>query len=252
LFTFGSQKMKCSNNYKAQNTSFMTKSFRIFILLALIFNVGYAQKPVKVKGLKTFNDSVSYCLGISIAKSINDWGMQDITPGLISQGLNDALAKKAEPFTDDQAEALITKFVQIAKEKESEASLKEANDYMAVNGKKEGIVSLPSGLQYKILQDGTGAYPLATDNVTVHYKGMLTDSTQFDSSYDRGEPATFPLNRVIPGWIEALQLMKVGSKWIIFLPPGLAYGTNPPQGSPIKPNAVLVFEIELLGIEKAE
>ena len=132
----------------------------------------------------------------------------------------------------------------------AEESKKVGADFLAANAKKPGVKATQSGLQYKVLTEGTGPMPKETEVVKVHYRGTLTDGTVFDSSYERGEPATFPVNRVIQGWIEALQLMKVGSKWQVAIPSAMAYGENPPPGSPIPPNAVLLFDIELLGIEK--
>ncbi len=127
---------------------------------------------------------------------------------------------------------------------------RKAETYLAANGKKPGVTVLPDGLQYKVLKQGTGPVPKATDTVKVHYAGTLTNGTEFDSSIKRNEPAVFPVNGVIKGWTEALQRMKVGSKWQLVIPADLAYGANPPPGAPIPPNAVLVFEVELLGIEK--
>jgi len=125
---------------------------------------------------------------------------------------------------------------------------KEGEVFLAENKKKKGVITLPSGLQYQVIKEGTGKIPKATDTVTTHYRGTLIDGTEFDSSYKRGEPASFPVNGVIKGWTEALQLMKVGSKWQLFIPSNLAYG---PQGAgqAIGPNATLIFEIELLSIK---
>jgi FKBP-type peptidyl-prolyl cis-trans isomerase FklB len=126
-------------------------------------------------------------------------------------------------------------------------NLKEGKAFLAENGKKEGVTTLPSGLQYKVIREGTGVSPKATDNVTVHYKGTLIDGTEFDSSYKRNEPATFRTDRVIPGWTEALQLMKPGGRWQLFIPANLAYGERG-AGSRIGPNSALVFEVELVKV----
>jgi FKBP-type peptidyl-prolyl cis-trans isomerase FklB len=142
--------------------------------------------------------------------------------------------------------------VQTAKKQESSAAVaeknkKEGEDFLAVNKKKEGVIALPSGLQYRVLKEGKGKSPKATDNVTVHYRGTLIDGTEFDSSYKRGQPATFPLNRVIRGWTEALQLMKEGAKWELVIPSNLAYGERG-AGAIIGSNALLIFEVELLAV----
>jgi FKBP-type peptidyl-prolyl cis-trans isomerase FklB len=131
----------------------------------------------------------------------------------------------------------------------AEKNKKEGEAFLAGNKKKQGVITMPSGLQYKIMTDGKGKSPKATDMVTVNYKGTLIDGTEFDSSYKRGQPATFNVNGVIPGWTEALQLMKEGSKWQLFVPSNLAYGERG-AGGPIGPNAVLIFEVELISIKK--
>jgi len=133
------------------------------------------------------------------------------------------------------------------KNEKSSANLKAGQDFLAANKQKPGVTSLPSGLQYEIITEGTGIKPGAKSNVTCHYHGMLIDGTVFDSSVKRGQPATFPLNRVISGWTEGLQLMGVGSKWRFFIPPNLAYGDRQ-TGSDIGPNSTLIFEVELLGV----
>lgn len=130
----------------------------------------------------------------------------------------------------------------------AEENLSQGEEFLAENGKREGVISLPSGLQYEVIQDGNGDVPTATNTVVTHYRGTLISGVEFDSSYSRGEPASFPVNRVIPGWTEALQLMSVGSKWKLFIPSNLAYGEQG-AGKVIEPNATLIFEIELLGIQ---
>lgn len=138
----------------------------------------------------------------------------------------------------------------MAKQREqAESSGKAGVDFLAANKEKEGVITLESGLQYKVLKSGDGESPSLNDTVVTHYRGTLIDGTEFDSSYNRGEPATFPVTGVISGWTEALQLMKVGDKWQLFIPSELAYGANPRAGGPIPPHAALIFEIELLGIE---
>jgi len=167
----------------------------------------------------------------------------------------------AKPLlTDDEAKAAMVALQAELRKKgeekmlvQGEANKKEGDTFLAENKTKEGVVALPSGLQYKILKEGTGPKPAATDTVVCQYKGTLLDNTEFDSSYKRGQAATFPVSGVIKGWTEALQLMPVGSKWQLFIPPDLAYGARGGPGGGIGPNATLVFEVELVSIQpKAE
>jgi FKBP-type peptidyl-prolyl cis-trans isomerase len=158
-------------------------------------------------------------------------------------------------LTDDEAKsAMVAIQADLRKKQEAkmavvgDANKKEGDEFLAQNKTKEGVVTLPSGLQYKILKEGTGPKPSASDSVVCNYKGTLIDNTEFDSSYKRGQPATFPVGQVIKGWTEALQLMPVGSKWQVFVPSDLAYGPRAPGGT-IGPNATLIFEIELLSIQ---
>ena len=201
-------------------------------------------------------DKLCYTLGVNVAKTFQ---MLSAKPNLevLNKAINDVLDNKELAMTDEEMQNCIRTFQQNLMEaqmkKREEDAVKneeEAKKFLEENKTKEGVVALPSGLQYKILKEGNGPKPKETDSVTVHYKGTLLDGTQFDSSYDRGEPVTFPLNRVIKGWTEALQLMPVGSKWQIFIPPNLAYGKDGNQRIP--PNALLQFEVELLEIKPAE
>jgi FKBP-type peptidyl-prolyl cis-trans isomerase len=159
-------------------------------------------------------------------------------------------------LTEDEARAALMQLQKEMQEKqqakaaaEGDANKKEGEAFLAANKGKEGVVTLPSGLQYKILTPGTGPKPTATDSVVCNYKGTLINGTEFDSSYKRGEPATFPVTGVIKGWTEALQLMPVGSKWQLFIPSDLAYGARGTPGGPIGPNATLIFEVELMSIK---
>ncbi len=179
----------------------------------------------------------------------------DVDPNLIFQGLKDALAGGKTLLTDDEAKAALTalqaevnKRQQEKMEALGEANKKEGEAFFAANKTKEGVVTLPSGLQYKILQAGTGPKPTASDTVVCNYRGTLLNGTEFDSSYKRGQPATFEVGQVIHGWTEALQLMPVGSKWQLFIPSDLAYGARG-AGPVIGPNATLIFEVELLSIQ---
>jgi FKBP-type peptidyl-prolyl cis-trans isomerase FklB len=177
---------------------------------------------------------------------------------LLLEGFKDALTDSKTRLTTEEAQAVL-KEVGAELQKEQQAKMKEAADknktdgeaFLASNKEKEGVVVLPSGLQYKILTEGNGPKPTANDTVVCNYKGTLINGTEFDSSYKRGKPATFPVGRVIKGWTEALQLMPVGSKWQLFIPADLAYGANG-AGGDIGPNATLIFEVDLLSIQSNE
>ena len=202
----------------------------------------------------TDKDKQSYAIGENIGHSLKSDGL-DVDPNIVAQGLKDAMTGAKSQMSDAEmqdamgklrAQAMARK--QAEMQQAGEANKKAGEQFLAANKAKEGVVTLPSGLQYKILTAGTGSKPAATDTVTVNYRGTLVDGTEFDSSYKRGEPATFGVNQVIKGWTEALQLMPVGSKWQLVLPPDLAYGSNG-AGNAIGPDSTLVFEVELLSIK---
>ena len=204
--------------------------------------------------LKTQKDKASYAVGLGLGKSLKRDGV-DVDPAIVSRGLRDALAGGKTLLTDDEVKTTMTA-VQADVRKRQEAKLQVAGEtnkqegeaFLAANKTQEGVVALPSGLQYKVLKEGTGPKPAATDSVVCNYRGTLLNNTEFDSSYKRGQPITLPVNGVIKGWTEALQLMSVGSKWQLFVPSELAYGARGAGGA-IGPNATLVFEIELLSIQ---
>jgi len=202
-------------------------------------------------------DKVSYFLGMSVGTSIMQQGYE-INMDPFMQGINDVLNGKDSVLSQDEMNSVMALLQQQAMARqqamETQMQAEAAKNqeaglaFLEKNKANADVVSLPSGLQYKILRPGEGASPTLTDTVVAHYKGTLVDGTQFDSSYDRGEPSAFPVQGVIAGWTEALQLMKVGAKWQLFIPGDLAYG---PQGRPsIPPNAVLIFEVELIEIQK--
>jgi FKBP-type peptidyl-prolyl cis-trans isomerase FklB len=217
-----------------------------------------AKKPA-VLTLKTQKDKASYAIGLNIGKSMHKDSV-DIDPSILLRGLKDGLAGSKPLLTDDEARAaMVTLQSEMRKKQEEkmlvqgEANKKEGETFLADNKTKDGVVTLPSGLQYKILKEGAGPKPAATDTVVCNYKGTLLDNTEFDSSYKRGQPATFLVSGVIKGWTEALQLMPVGSKWQLFVPSELAYGARGGPGGGIGPNATLIFEVELTSIQpKAE
>jgi len=203
---------------------------------------------------KTQKEKVSYAIGVSMGSSIKDFA-EDIDLAILASGIKDTIAAKPQ-MTEAQIREVLMAFQKEAMAKQAEKgksqgvkNVKEGEDFLAANAKKDGIKVLPSGLQYKVIKEGEGEVPKPADTVTTHYKGTLLDGSEFDSSYSRNEPATFPVKGVIPGWTEALQLMKVGSKWQLFVPSKLAYGEQG-AGGKIGPNATLIFEVELLSIKK--
>ena len=212
-----------------------------------------AAKPKPVT-LTTQKDKVSYAVGMSMAKTLQRDSL-DVNPDILVKGLRDVLAGNKPLLTDEQASATLSALQQEMRAKQQEkaqqaglSNKKEGDDFLAANKGKDGVVTLPSGLQYKILKQGTGPKPAASDSVVCNYRGTLINGTEFDSSYKRGQPATFPVGGVIKGWTEALQLMPVGSKWQLFVPSDLAYGARG-AGQDIGPNATLIFEVELISIQ---
>jgi FKBP-type peptidyl-prolyl cis-trans isomerase len=208
--------------------------------------------------LKTQKEKFSYALGMNTAKRMGDGLKKQSVPfdaAIFLRGMKDGFAGGKTLLTDEQAQAVLTEMQKQVHEQQqakaqqaSEGNKKEGDAFLAANKGKTGVVTLASGLQYKILTEGTGPKPTTSDSVVCNYRGTLIDGKEFDSSYKRGQPATFPVTGVIKGWTEALQLMPVGSKWQLFIPPDLAYGDRG-AGGDIGPGATLVFEIELLSIE---
>jgi FKBP-type peptidyl-prolyl cis-trans isomerase len=194
--------------------------------------------------LKNQKDKVSYMIGMDIGMNLRKQSI-DVDLGILGRGIKDGLSGGKSLLTEQEIRETMTIFKKEMIAKQDEISKK----FLAENKKKEGVKSLPSGLQYKVIKAGTGKKPKLTDTVTVHYRGTLIDGTEFDSSYSRGQPATFPVNGVIPGWTEALQLMQEGAKWQLFVPSNLAYGERG-AGRQIGPNATLIFEVELISIQE--
>jgi len=207
--------------------------------------------------LTTDRDKQSYALGMNIARGLKGQSV-DVDPAVLTRAIKDVLTGAKPLLTDDEAmEALKKLQVEVRQKQETERkeladkNQREGQEFLAANKTKDGVVTLPSGLQYKILTQGNGPKPTPNDTVVCQYRGTLIDGTEFDSSYKRGQPATFPVNRVIKGWTEALELMPVGSKWQLFVPPDLAYGDRG-AGNMIGPNATLIFEVEVLSIEASK
>ena len=197
--------------------------------------------------LKNETDTASFYIGYMYGSNITGNGIEDINMDAIIAGMNSALQKKDAPADMMQMNMFLQKYTQKAMMAKADKALKAGEEFLAANAKKDGIKITESGLQYKIEKEGTGAIPADTRVVRVHYKGTLIDGTEFDSSYKRGEPTEFPVNRVIKGWTEALQLMPVGSKWTLYIPSNLAYGPQGARGA-IGPNETLIFEVELIDI----
>ena len=198
--------------------------------------------------MKNALDSFSYAMGLSIASFYKEQGVHNINSSLVVKAINDIKAGK--PLMDDtQANTCMVGYVQEIRGEKAAGNKKAGEAFLAENQKQAGVVSLPSGLQYQVIKESTGMKPALTDKVKVHYTGSLLDGTVFDSSVERGTPLEINVNGVIAGWIEALQLMPVGSKWKLFIPSHLAYGDNG-AGPAIKPGSTLIFEVELLDIVK--
>jgi FKBP-type peptidyl-prolyl cis-trans isomerase len=220
---------------------------------------GTAAKSAAAPALTTRKQKFSYALGMNIGSGLGanlKKQSVEVDSTLVSQGLKDAMSGGKTRLTQEEAQAVL-KEVQTDVQKQQQEKMKEAADknktegeaFLAANKSKDGVLTLPSGLQYKILTAGTGPKPTASDSVKCNYRGTLINGTEFDSSYKRGQPATFAVGQVIKAWTEALQLMPVGSKWQLFVPSSLAYGERG-AGAEIGPNATLIFEVELLSIEE--
>ncbi len=221
------------------------------VALALVHHTSWAQD------LETPEDRLSYTIGMDIGQSL---GQQDMALDidLLVAGLRAAYAGEETLLTQEEALAEREAFMQRRQEemvaqmsREAEANLAEGEAFLAQNAEKDGVQVTESGLQYLVIEEGEGAQPKATDRVTVHYSGRLINGTEFDSSYARGEPATFALNQVIPGWTEGVQLMREGAKYQFFIPSDLAYGPEGRPG-PIGPNATLIFDVELISVENSD
>ena len=194
-------------------------------------------------------DKVSYALGLSIGNYFQSSGIKQLQVADFVKGLEDVLGEKQPAISYEEAKQVINDYFMKLQQERLEINKQAGAEFLEINRHKAGVVELPSGLQYEILKQGTGAKPSASDKVKCHYHGTLINGTVFDSSVQRGEPATFGVSQVIPGWVEALQLMPVGSKWRLFIPSNLAYGEHG-AGDVIEPNSTLIFDVELLDIVK--
>ncbi len=230
----------------------MIKGWMMVAAMGLLAGATAAQDASSLKDQK---EKISYALGMDLASQLKRQSVE-IDPAIFNQGLKDALSGGKMLMTEQEARATITELQNQLRAKQAEMAkvqadknMKEGEAFLAANKTKEGVVTLPSGLQYKILTAGAGTKPTLDDTVVCNYRGTLINGTEFDSSYKRNQPATFPVKGVIKGWTEALQLMPVGSKWQLFIPSSLAYGERG-AGGDIGPNATLIFEVELLSIKE--
>ncbi len=230
-------------------------SICICSLFLFINNSDVLAENENAKPFENYKDKVSYIIGTNIAKSLENF-KEEIELDLLIDGIKDQFNKKTLRVAEEEAESVMREFSAKMNKRQREknkllakGAIEVGNKFLEENGKKKGVVTTESGLQYLILEQGDGPNPERTDKVKVHYRGTTIDGAEFDSSYKRGKPASFPVNGVIKGWTEALLLMNVGSKYKLFIPSELAYGQRG-AGPSIGPNAVLIFEVELLGIEK--
>ena len=229
----------------------MKVALTALLSISFLFNVCFAAEKVELKDQK---DKESYSLGYQFGQSLKAQEL-DINLEVYESGIKDALGGKNPSLSREEMQKTISELQQrIAATRQkglkemAEKNLAEGKAFLEENKKKEGIKTLPSGLQYKVLAQGSGKTPQATDSVTVNYKGTLVNGTEFDNSYKRGKPTTFQVGKVIKGWTEALQLMKEGSKWELFIPPELGYGNR--GAGPVPPNSTLIFEVELISVSE--
>jgi FKBP-type peptidyl-prolyl cis-trans isomerase FklB len=225
--------------------------FKLIVVLGILFLVSQVSAQEKLV-LKDQKDKISYIVGMDIGNNLKKQSIS-VNPKILAKGIEDALAGTKSLLTEQEVQETMLAFRKEMTAKQAEIAKKnktEGEAFLAENKKKEGVKTLPSGLQYKVIKAGTGKKPKSNDTVTVHYRGTLIDGTEFDSSYKRGQPATFQVGGVIPGWTEALQLMEQGAKWQLFIPSNLAYGERGAAGGLIGPNATLIFEVELVSIQE--
>lgn len=223
------------------NDFITTRTLILLVALGMSWTWSFGQTTEKM-------DSLSYSVGIILAQNLQQQGLTDIDANSLKEGIMDFLDGNELKIDANQANQLIQQYFAQKNLSQWEENVKAEQEFLAANRKKDGVVELPSGLQYKILEEGSGPKPGPQDRVTTHYHGTLMDGRVFDSSVSRGQPASFPVNGVIQGWQEALQLMPVGSKWRLFVPSNLAYGERG-AGDMIDPYALLIFEVELISID---
>ena len=199
--------------------------------------------------MQELKDKVSYAVGLSIAESLKSQQLGSLDLNFLKDGIQDVFEQKELKINPQEANGLIQAYLEEANTAAFGEIKEQGIAFLGTNKNKEGILCTESGLQYEVIEEGKGEKPVSTDTVTVHYHGTLIDGTVFDSSTERGTPASFGVNQVIPGWTEALQLMSVGAKYRLYIPQELAYGANPHPGGPIKPYSALIFDVELIEIK---
>ncbi|UCG27607.1 MAG: FKBP-type peptidyl-prolyl cis-trans isomerase [Bacteroidales bacterium] len=229
-----------------------TRTSLLTIAIAIFISSSCSRTATDTE-LRTENDSISYLTGMVLASNMKEDGFETMNPVIVAKAFDDVFNERELLFDPYDAQTLLREFYQKLNERklleEYEPNKQAGELFLEQNKAKEGVVTLPSGLQYKVLDEGNGPKPQLTDRVQVHYRGSLVDGTVFESSFD-GDPAVFGVNGLIPGWTEALQLMNVGSTWEIYIPQDLAYGTNVRPGGAILPFSALIFEIRLIAIEE--
>jgi FKBP-type peptidyl-prolyl cis-trans isomerase FklB len=239
------------------------KKIPLILFLSAVAGTSLAQQGSKTKpvtktnsatqqpGLKTLNDSASYAIGVSVASFYKQQGINSLNTALVSRAINDILSGKKALLDDQAANACVTKLMNNMQEEKSKPIIEEGKAFLAKNKKRPEVKTTASGLQYEIITEGTGIKPTVLDTFVCHYRGTLINGTEFDASYNRGEPLIYPVSAVIRGWTEGLQLMPVGSKYKFYIPYDLAYGTND-QGPAIPGGSTLIFEVELLDVKKSK
>lgn len=231
---------------------FKTLSFTaLFFAAFAITGCNQDMSNVGEADLSTEIDSVSYALGFQNGTFLSREGITDIDMSNYVAGLTNGLDSEEGALTQEEVYAVVNQYIQRLNQERSTENQEAGSSFLEENRDNEGVMETESGLQYKVLEEGDGESPSAENIVRVNYEGRLIDGEVFDSSYDRGQPAEFPLNQVIPGWTEGVQLMNVGATYEFYIPSELAYGARPPQGSPIGPNETLIFKVELLEVKEA-
>ena len=231
---------------------FKTSTFTALLIGAIaITGCNQEMSNVGDADLSTEIDSVSYALGFQNGTFLAREGITDIDMSNYAAGLTSGLGSEEGALTQEEVYAVVNQYVQRMNQERSTKNQEAGSSFLEENKDNEGVMETESGLQYKVLEEGDGESPSAQNIVRVNYEGRLLDGEVFDSSYDRGQPAEFPLNQVIPGWTEGVQLMREGATYEFYIPSELAYGARPPQGSPIGPNETLIFKVELLEVKEA-
>lgn len=222
-------------------------AFLVFTLIGLMMVVESSAQRGKKEELTNSVDSISYAIGVSIATTVQQQNISELNLEKLLKAIEDVFGEQETKLTVKYSQTLLNEYISALKEKLELEKLEEMATFLDENKKKPGVVTLSSGLQYKVLKEGAGQSPMPKSKVKAHYKGTLMDGTVFDNSYDRGEPIVFGVNQVIRGWQEALVRMKPGAKWMLYIPPYLGYGER--DSGSIPANSLLIFEIELLSVE---